>query len=558
MNMKSYMPIILLIWITLFLSCNDHSNISTVFDKATSLMETAPDSAYTLLQGIDAEKLASQNHRARYALLYTQAQDKNYIDKENDSLINIAAEYYRSHGDVRPRFLSLYYKGRVHFNAGDYLNAMLAYTKAEELVDELQDDYYAGMLYYQIGDIYMNSYDYPKSLESYRKAEECYKNSGKDLHRIYAMLGYSDIYYNMNDYEKSDSVYQVIISEAENLRDSALIGMLLGNRMMTFVRKDQMLEAEKIFVDLKAAYDIEERDSHFWACVVEIYLAKGDLNTADLYMKKSWDYAKNLEDSVDCYITSSIIHKARNDYKSALRDYEAGILLQDKSVRKNLQQPVLTIQRDYLTQELEIQNLHLRETKWRNNLYWTLTIGASALVILLFYAISKKKKKETVRMHLAYEELRNTLSNNHTEMSNVIQKMFDIHFSMIDKFGGLYYIEADENKSIDKKLRKEVELFLTSYADGNGYQEIERIVDCHKENVMSLLRSEIKLKNERDYQMICFHLIGFSAHTISVLIKGLTPDNIYQKRTRLKRIIKESEAPHRELFLRLLYMSDAK
>ena len=72
-------------------------------------MENHPDSAYSLLQTIDSEALRTRGGRARYALLYTQAQDKNYIDETNDSLISEAVDYYRQTDDVRRKFLSYYY-----------------------------------------------------------------------------------------------------------------------------------------------------------------------------------------------------------------------------------------------------------------------------------------------------------------------------------------------------------------------------------------------------------------------------------------------------------------
>ena len=80
-------------------------------------------------------------------MLYSQALDKNYIDKTNDSLINIAVDYYRQTDEVRSKFLSYYYKGRIHWNAEENPEAMLAFMEAEQLVDALGDEYYAGLLY---------------------------------------------------------------------------------------------------------------------------------------------------------------------------------------------------------------------------------------------------------------------------------------------------------------------------------------------------------------------------------------------------------------------------
>ena len=209
--MKTHILLSLIFLFGLLSGCAEHSALQTALDKAEALMEDHPDSAYSLLQTIDSEALRTRGDRARYALLYTQAQDKNYIDHSNDSLITIAADYYREHGDEHTRFLSLYYKGRIHYNAGDYLNAMLNYFEAETLVPDLQDDYYAGLLYSQLGNIYRKYYDFSKSLYAYQIAEKYYKVANKNFHRQFAVTDQAAVYRNMNEYVKSDSLLNVIL-----------------------------------------------------------------------------------------------------------------------------------------------------------------------------------------------------------------------------------------------------------------------------------------------------------------------------------------------------------
>ncbi len=67
--------------------------------KAERVMQERPDSALQLIQGIDAGQIGRRAVRAKYALLYAQALDKNaIIDVDNDSLIRIALDYYRYRG----------------------------------------------------------------------------------------------------------------------------------------------------------------------------------------------------------------------------------------------------------------------------------------------------------------------------------------------------------------------------------------------------------------------------------------------------------------------------
>ena len=50
--------------------------------------------AFRVLEGIDKSELTSKELEAKYALLLSQALDKNYIDLQSDSIIAPAVRYY--------------------------------------------------------------------------------------------------------------------------------------------------------------------------------------------------------------------------------------------------------------------------------------------------------------------------------------------------------------------------------------------------------------------------------------------------------------------------------
>lgn len=65
---------------------------------ADSLMHVCPDTALQLLQAILPDTLPSAEQRAHYALLLTQAHDKNYLTHTSDSLILTAMRHYNHTG----------------------------------------------------------------------------------------------------------------------------------------------------------------------------------------------------------------------------------------------------------------------------------------------------------------------------------------------------------------------------------------------------------------------------------------------------------------------------
>jgi len=104
---------LLLLLLALLTACNDPKPVTDALHRAETLMNEYPDSALAVLNTLSPDAMGKNRTRALYALLYTQAQDKNYIDEVNDSLISVAVDYYRYTDDVRHKFLSYYKKERA-------------------------------------------------------------------------------------------------------------------------------------------------------------------------------------------------------------------------------------------------------------------------------------------------------------------------------------------------------------------------------------------------------------------------------------------------------------
>ena len=172
-------------------SCNHGSVTTSILSEAEKVMTEYPDSALKLLQSIPSPEGLTGKAQADYALLYSQALDKNYIDTANDSLIQIAVDYYKDRSDVKAKFYAYYYLGRVYVNGNLLDKATLAFMNAEQEVEALGDDYAAGLLYTEMGDIYREYYDFPKAFDCY----------------IYRVCSRLDIPGNKKDFERFVKTY---------------------------------------------------------------------------------------------------------------------------------------------------------------------------------------------------------------------------------------------------------------------------------------------------------------------------------------------------------------
>jgi len=74
-----------------------------------------PDSALTILDTMDRSRLQTDRTRARHALLHAMALDKNFIDVCEDSIAQVAVDYYSKRGPRKYYARSLYYLGLAYF-----------------------------------------------------------------------------------------------------------------------------------------------------------------------------------------------------------------------------------------------------------------------------------------------------------------------------------------------------------------------------------------------------------------------------------------------------------
>src|SRR5574344_2919801 len=216
MSFSRSLIVLAIVLLSFFFSCSNR--ISKTMDAAESCVTYRPDSSLAILETIDPGTIRLERNRARYALLYSRALDINYIDLTDDSIISIALDYYYDRKNVRYKFLSLYYGGRIYTNAGDYTKAIISYSDAETLVDKLSDDYLPGLLYTQLGDIYHIVYDYDKSLSSYQKSYEYYHKAGKSTHEYYCLLDIGMQYLNLYDFENGQKYFNEAINRSEERR----------------------------------------------------------------------------------------------------------------------------------------------------------------------------------------------------------------------------------------------------------------------------------------------------------------------------------------------------
>ena len=100
-------------------SCIHHNDAGRLLDNAEAHLDVHPDSAFVALDSLDRRQLNTPELRARHALLYSIALEKCGISIMNDSIINIAVNYYRNKGDKETADKALQWREKILESAGN-------------------------------------------------------------------------------------------------------------------------------------------------------------------------------------------------------------------------------------------------------------------------------------------------------------------------------------------------------------------------------------------------------------------------------------------------------
>lgn len=126
-GIKYTSKLVLLSIVLATVGCDHQNDIDVKMDIAESLMNSKPDSALAVLEGIPTSDVKGKAASARYALLKSMALDKNYIDTTTFDVLQPAIDYYIKHGSPDEQLRTYYYQGRIYQNQGDDDSAMQSF-----------------------------------------------------------------------------------------------------------------------------------------------------------------------------------------------------------------------------------------------------------------------------------------------------------------------------------------------------------------------------------------------------------------------------------------------
>ena len=518
-------------------SCTYNSESEKRLTSAEALMNQHPDSALAILQGIDRSSLSSGKEKARYALLMSQALDKNYIDTTTFDILQPAIDYYIDKGNPDEKLKTFYYQGRIYQNKGDEDNAMLSFINAREITGVTDTLTFAHLLVAQ-GVLYLRQYKTTDFVENNLEAAKLYGAIGRHTLEIGSYAKALNGYVTMNDRHAADSVMSICIPLTREYPDgeASLFPAILGYTI-DFGSPDDI----KAFLDNYGDFELD-RDA-------AMDFARGYSKIGEL--DKAWDMITSVSpgahpaDSLKYATVKLDILERQGKYEEAFdlyRDYSAMLERYQKDL---LTQDLLFSDKKH---QLEVDVLQERTQKER--FVW-IALGVILLLIIIYQMWVRKLRIEHENDLLKIQTLQQNLfesGQKQNEAQERIKKLFQTRFHLLDGLASSYF-ESKETGQEQKRIFAEVKESINNFSSDETITELTEIVNGYNNGLMDRFKADFPKLSKSRFRFALYLFCGFSLPSISIFT-GMELRNVYVHKSRLKSVISGSDSPYKAEYLR--------
>ena len=538
MSIRFFAPLVLIVC---FFSC--HNPVNRRLDMAESIMENRPDSALSILYGIETNDLRNRRLQARHALLTSIALDKNYIDIADDSIINCAMTYYSEKGTRSEKMKAWYYQGIVQKNAGDYTASVVSLEIAEKEALGIPDYHMLGLIYRNMSDIYGATNNNNAAIKYIRKAIDSFEFNADTIYAQYAKYSLAVAY--LNNKETRQSYAQ-------------LAGLLHNQRLNSNLRTHCQLCLARVFVEegdsLEKAVSIFRQTPKRFFYIIDYGLYSialhdlGLIDSAQFWINKGYQAFDNREQTASLqYLHSTIAFKDK-DYKSAYLLEDNALHVQDSLTRVLLHQSLSDAQRDYYKNQMLLEEGLVK----RQRAGMISGICISLLVLTIFILISRQKKQEadaSIKEQMAKLSItRDNILQANAQLIGVLvtEKTARLHHLSED-----YFQEEDQDKK--KKAFIQFKQTLREIRDDNSFfNKLESDLNKYCNGIMEKLSLQVPKIKGANRKLIALLFAGLPGEWIQVLGYKNSSGSIKTSRSRFRDIIKAAHAEDEDLFLEML------
>lgn len=538
------LPVVIII-----VGCGGRREMAEHLADIASYINDRPDSALAELRAIDTTAFHSRKNKAQYSLLHAMALDKCFINVTSDSIIAPAVRYYRHHGTADEKMNALHYKGKVYQYRGEYNQAAILYSQAEDWAIKSKDTHAVAILFLSVSEIYRKVNNLDKQQKYCEKALEVLAGTGDPLYE-HALGQLAIPYMYRREWATADSLFQRALNSSDCYPEIKKYIINNYGRMKMLQNKPDSEGAIVLFKSKMEEFGYltaEETGAYAYACA-----RIGDDATADKLIEQFKGFGEKNWNAVLPWMFR--ISAYREDYQSAYK-YLSEASIREESVVQN----TLT---DSITQNLkEYQTLILERERSRKRTMALLSalLLLSAFIIVLITTVRKRNIQHEVDSLLSIQEslrmdndaLKRNMENrtvasreSRNKAKDKLQRLqAQIQRERLDSYRKRkvfdYVIWMNENHQISdayalKELKDEI---LSFYRIERNQKELEKELDMTLDGLVSDLKRDLGISNPKEVHFLCLWLLDTKTAVVSEIL-GMNDNTVYIKRSRLRNSIK--------------------
>ncbi|WP_418550476.1 tetratricopeptide repeat protein [Parabacteroides goldsteinii] len=537
--------------IIFFTGCQNELTERQLINKAETLLEIKPDSAYLLLDSITMADNLSDKLLARWCMLYGKAADKVVKDMPYVSQLLRARAWYKKYGTPYEQAQIGLFLGRSYVEDREYMKAMDAYTQALDVAEKAKEYNVAGYICSYMGDLYELKGFFQETFDKYNQSADYFLKAGNK--RSYALalkfmaqtLAFEDSCSLALDYLlKADSI-------VTSIQDSGAISAVANGLGNVYRMLGDMENAEMYLLKALEADSLEKATDY--SALSKLYIDMGDLDKARLCLEEPRKMP-----ITNPYIPISILY-AEYEIEKKSGNTELALSILEQYAEKADSIYNATIHLDVLDAEKRYNHVLLLNENARlhnNNLIGfviivgIVSIGLLLGIVVLFYYNKKTKmlyeqevklKKNEERISaLSYEMekkkkeiiLQESIQDSESKLSSLKENIVNI-----EKELSLLKEEKIKNAAIVKKIMK----LSTKIVAGN---KESLLTNRDWRNFMDLInqtyRSFDEFVSDNSYGLtpaeIQYCYLSFLQLDISseAVLLNINPESISKRRLRIR------------------------
>lgn len=518
MNMKHYLSVIILA--ICLISCNSHSHYRETLSQMESYIEERPDSALAVLKQMNASELSGKEEKAKHALLYSMALDKNVIDKTDFEVLQPAIDYFENNGgSATDKMRTYYYQGRIYQNQGNDALAMECFVSALSEGKESDDKLTKARILFTQGGIYNKVFEWDKCISTYNEAGNYFQECGRTSSYINCIASIINVYTIIGDVEQAEHYITIGLN---NLAECGMWikGYFYSNYIifLTSHRPDRVAEVRRILDIYLDSVDSSYID---WLSVSYAYLNIGDMTQAMEAIKRV-NNISNAQQQVRYYALLADIHKHKGEYEKALDGYLKYVKMTDSLDYEKSKAGIEFIEERH---SLELKNIQDKERSDRRVLA---AIGVIIIFLSLLVIIRYRLKVKTVESELAKQEkekyrlLYNQIEQERDSLTEILERSNELEgaaknallerLTLLNRFF-LAYIT--DNRDMDRKVNQEMEK-LVANKEVFMYSTRLAFAGSHPKFIKHL---EDRGLNEWEINYCCLYALGLKGKEIGEYIQ---------------------------------------